>query len=214
MKSWEFVLRKPLGLLVAAALASVAIPVALAPAAMAAAPALTTLSSDKVFKDNAATGIDLPNGTGLLRIASSTGLPTNITSADFDVIATAYQAEEDGRFWDITVKLKAGHSFKAGISASWHCPGHGSKGGKPSTSPKSSEPSESTAPAAPVGDDSAPTTDEVAPTAAPTETSAPAPGSGDVIGAPVQAAPAGGSTPQVPFTPAGGVDTGFGFLAS
>jgi hypothetical protein len=205
MKSWEFVLRKPLGLLVAAALASVAIPVALAPTAMAAAPAPTTLSSGKLFKDNVATGIDLPNGTGLLRIASSTGLPTNITSTDFDVIATAYQAEEDGRYWDVTVKLKAGHSFKVGISASWHCPGRRPKGGKTSTSAAAS-----TETTTPVGDESAaPTTDE----AAPIETSAPAQGWGDVVNAPVQAPPAGGSTPQVPFTPAGGVETGYGFLA-
>jgi hypothetical protein len=228
-ESLEFVLRKPLGRLAAAVLASIAIPLALAPVALASTPALTTLSSDKAFKDNVASGIDLPDGTGLLRIASTTGLPTNITSKDFDVIETAYQAEEDGRFWDVTVKLKEGHSFKKGdVTASWHCPGHGAKDSetkksestttKP-TSTKTTKPttttkptSTTTKPTSTTGETTSTTVHTT--TSAPTKTSAPAPGGGDVVDAPVKpAAPAGRSTPQVRFAPVGGVETGFGFLA-
>jgi hypothetical protein len=228
-ESLEFVLRKPLGRLAAAVLASIAIPLALAPVALASTPKLTTLSSDKSFKDNVASGIDLPDGTGLLRIASTTGLPTNITSKDFDVIETAYQAEEDGRFWDVTVKLKEGHSFKKGdVTASWHCPGHGAKDSetkksestttKP-TSTKTTKPttttkptSTTTKPTSTTGETTSTTVHTT--TSAPTKTSAPAPGGGDVVDAPVKpAAPAGRSTPQVRFAPVGGVETGFGFLA-
>jgi hypothetical protein len=228
-ESLEFVLRKLLGRLAAAVLASIAIPLALAPVALASTPALTTLSSDKSFKDNVASGIDLPDGTGLLRIASTTGLPTNITSKDFDVIETAYQAEEDGRFWDVTVKLKEGHSFKKGdVTASWHCPGHGAKDSetkksestttKP-TSTKTTKPttttkptSTTTKPTSTTGETTSTTVHTT--TSAPTKTSAPAPGGGDVVDAPVKpAAPAGRSTPQVRFAPVGGVETGFGFLA-
>ena len=217
-------MRKPLGRLAAAVLASIAIPLALAPVALASTPALTTLSSDKSFKDNVASGIDLPNGTGLLRIASTTGLPTNITSKDFDVIETAYQAEEDGRFWDVTVKLKEGHSFKKGdVTASWHCPGHGAKESESTTtkptSTKTTKPttttkptSTTTKPTSTTGETTSTTVHTT--TSAPTKTSAPAPGGGDVVDAPVKpAAPAGRSTPQVRFAPVGGVETGFGFLA-
>jgi hypothetical protein len=223
-ESLEFVLRKPLGRLAAAVLASIAIPLALAPVALASTPALTTLSSDKSFKDNAATGIDLPDGTGLLRIASTTGLPTNITSKYFDVVETAYQAEEDGRFWDVTVKLKEGHSFKKGdVTVSWHCPGHGLKESREpnessttkSTPTKTTKPTKPTTTTKPTSttSETTPTTGQTT-TSAPTKTSAPAPGGGDVVDAPVKpAAPAGRSTPQVRFTPVGGVETGFGFLA-
>jgi hypothetical protein len=229
-ESLEFVLRKPLGRLAAAVLASIAIPLALAPVALASTPALTTLSSDKSFKDNVASGIDLPDGTGLLRIASTTGLPTNIMSKDFDVIETAYQAEEDGRFWDVTVKLKEGHSFKKGdVTASWHCPGHGAKDShetkeseSTTTKPTSTKTTKTTTTTKPTSTTTKPTsttgettsTTVHTTTSAPTKTSAPAPGGGDVVDAPVKpAAPAGRSTPQVRFTPVGGVETGFGFLA-
>jgi hypothetical protein len=230
----EFVLRKPLGRLAIAVLASIAIPLAVAPVALASAPALATSSAVKSFKDNAATGIDLPNGFGILRIASATGLPSQIKSSHFDVVEKAFQAEEDGRYWDVKVKLKDGHSFKKGdVKASWHCPGHGPKPTKTptSTKPPHSSPTKTTSPTKPTPTSTtAPTTPPVetsttAPTtdAPVTSTTKPAPGGGDVVDCPVKPAPvpekpAGGTAPstkpaQVPFAPVGGVETGFGFLA-
>jgi hypothetical protein len=220
-------LRKPLGRLAVAVLASIAIPLAIAPIASAAAPALATSSSSvSSFKDNIATGVDLPDGKGLLRIASSNGKPSNITSKDFDVIDT-YQAEEDGRYWDVTVKMKDNKSFKKDkLSASWHCPGHEPK--PTSTSQKPPKSTESTSKSHPSKTTTPPTKEKPTPTSAPTSSSpvATAPtevtttpgnggGGGDVVNCPVTpSAPAGGSTPQVPFTPVGGVETGYGFLAS
>jgi hypothetical protein len=223
----EFVLRKPLGRLAIAVLASIAIPLALAPVALASAPALTTSSNVNSFKDNDATGIDLPDGFGILRIASTTGLPSNIISKHFDVVEKAFQAEEDGRYWDVKVKLKEGHSFKRGdVTVSWHCPGHGQKPPTKTTSPTSpttSSKHHSTTPTTP----SKPTESTPATSAQPTKASespvtttpsVPAPGSGDVVEAPVRPAPSGGTAPvakaQIPFTPVGGVETGFGYLAS
>jgi hypothetical protein len=233
----EFVLRKPLGRLAIAVLASIAIPLAVAPVALASAPALATSSAAKSFKDNAATGIDLPNGFGLLRIASATGLPSQIKSAHFDVVEKAFQAEEDGRYWDVKVKLKDGHSFKKGdVKASWHCPGHTppkstSKTPKPPKPPV--PPVEDTKPPVPPVEDTKPPVPPVEETTKPAEPSSevpvtsptkPAPGGGDVVDCPVKPAPApekpaGGTAPatkpvaQVPFAPVGGVETGFGFLA-
>lgn len=225
-------MRKPLGRLAIAVLASIAIPLAVAPVALASAPALATSSASKSFKDNAATGIDLPNGFGILRIASATGLPSDIKSSHFDVVEKAFQAEEDGRYWDVKVKLKDGHSFKKGdVKASWHCPGHGPKPTKtPSSSTKPPKP-----PTTPPTSTShkPPTTPPTTPpvetsTSKPdvpaTSTSKPAPGGGDVVDCPVKPVPvpekpAGGDAPatkpaaQVPFAPVGGVETGFGFLA-
>jgi hypothetical protein len=226
----EFVLRKPLGRLAIAVLASIAFPLSVAPVALASAPALaTSSSSDKSFKDNAATGIDLPNGFGLLRIASSTGLPSKITSAQFDVVEKVFQAEEDGRFWDVKVKLKDGHSFKKGdVKATWHCPGHGSNPTtttkttttEPPTSTSTSKPSETATPTEPSEPTLTTSPVETSTSAPVTSATTPAPGGGDVVDCPVRPAPApaGGAAPvavpaQVPFAPTGGVETGFGFLA-
>jgi hypothetical protein len=207
-------------------LASIAIPLAIAPIASAAGPVLATSSASvSSYKDNVATGVALLESKGLLRIASSNGKPTNITSTDFDVV-DIFQAEEDGRFWDVTVKMKGDKSFnKDKISASWHCPGHQPKptkttthkptSDKPTTShPTKTETTKPTTPAPTSETTPAPTSDATSPTVAPTEVP-PAPGGGDVVNAPVTpSAPAGGSAPQVPFTPVAGVETGYGFLAS
>lgn len=221
-------MRKPLGRLAVAVLASIAIPLAIAPIASASTPALATSSSSaSSFKDNVATGIDLPGGKGLLRIASSNGKPTNISSKDFDVVDT-YQAEEDGRYWDVTVKMKDNKSFKKDkVTTSWHCPGHQppptkttTKTTKPTKSSETTKPTKPTETTKPTKPTETTTTSPVntpteTTTVAPTTTTAPAGGGGDVVNAPVTpSAPSAGSTPQVPFTPVGGVETGYGFLAS
>jgi hypothetical protein len=207
-------------------LASIAIPLAIAPIASASAPALATSSSSVgSYKDNVATGIDLPDGKGLLRIASSNGKPTNISSKDFDVVDT-YQAEEDGRYWDVTVKMKDNKSFKKDkVTSSWHCPGHQppptktpTKTTKPTKSSETTtptKPTRTTAPPTKTTETTPPPVSETTTTVPATTTTAPAGGGGDVVNAPVvPSAPSAGATPQVPFTPVGGVETGYGFLAS
>jgi hypothetical protein len=169
----EFDLRKPLGRLAAALLAGVAIPLAIAPSAFATGPALTVDQPNdpastvgKEFKDNTASGVDLANGTGILRIASAAGVPTNITSKFFDVIDGPYQAEEDGRFWDVTVKLHKGHDFKkGGVDVSWHCGGHSPKPPKESKKPTSAPATTST----PATSDAPPTSETPIATVTPTE---------------------------------------------
>lgn len=130
----EFVLRKPLGRLAIAVLASVAIPLSFIPTASAADQYNAPSVSVSAFVDNSATGVDIGGGFGMLRINSSAGEPLDITSADFEVVGTVSQAEEDSRAWEAKVRFKGQKSFaKSKPSVTFHCGGGG--GYPPPTKP-------------------------------------------------------------------------------
>lgn len=119
-------MRKPLGRLAIAVLASVAIPLSFVPAASAADQYNAPSVSVSAFVDNTATGVDLGDGFGMLRINSTAGIPEDITSADFTPVGKAYQAEEDARSYEVKVQFKGHKSFKKDKpSVTWHCGGGG-----------------------------------------------------------------------------------------
>jgi hypothetical protein len=235
-ESWSFVLRKPLGRLALAVLASVAIPLSFVPAASAADQYNAPSVSASAFVDNTATGVDLGDGFGMLRINSTAGFPEDITSSDFTIVGKAYQAEEDARSYEVKVQFKGHKSFKKDKpSVSWHCgggghqpPTHPTKPTKPtSETPTTSETTPSTSDTTPSDTtSSSPTSDtsttETTPSAPDSTTETTTPSAPDTTSstpvdttssAPTSAATTttsapGGGTVTCPVKPVGTIPTG------
>jgi hypothetical protein len=106
----------------------------------------TTTPEAPPYVDDVGFGIDFGNGYGAVVIACAAGEPTNLRSADFDVVEGPYQEEQDGRYWDFVVQLHDGKTFASGtITADWECGpsmpqgGGASGGGAPVTPVAGSE---------------------------------------------------------------------------
>ena len=76
--------------------------------------ARATTPQEPPYQDNIAYGIDLANGQGLLVIACAAGQPTDVSSADFDLMEGPHQDGTDGRYWGWLVKFHKGSSFATG----------------------------------------------------------------------------------------------------
>jgi hypothetical protein len=232
----EFVLRKPLGRLAVAVLASVAIPLSFIPAASAADQYNAPSVSVSAFTDNTATGVDIGGGYGMLRINSTAGEPLDLASADFEIVGTVFQASEDSRSWEAKVRFHGTKSFKKNEpSVSWHC-GGGGHPTKPTRPTKTKPTTPSTTVTTPSTSDTTPsdTSSATSPTDTPstsespsssattppsdTTTAAPTsdttPPSGGTVTCPVK--PVGSSTPSGPqqvVRPVKAPETGFGGMA-
>jgi hypothetical protein len=108
--------------------------------------ARATTPQEPPYQDDTAYGIDLANGQGLLVIACAAGQPTDVSSADFDLMEGPHQDGTDGRYWGWLVKFHKGSSFATGtVQVDWKCgadkpvqtpvkPGGGAGAGAPGVS--------------------------------------------------------------------------------
>ncbi|WP_297547546.1 hypothetical protein [Amycolatopsis sp.] len=171
-------MRKPLGRLAVAVLASVAIPLSFIPAASAADQYNAPSVSVSAFTDNTATGVDIGGGYGMLRINSTAGEPLDLASADFEIVGTVFQASEDSRSWEAKVRFHGTKSFKKNEpSVSWHC-GGGGHPTKPTRPTKTKPTTPSTTVTTPSTSDTTPsdtTTTSAKPTTSDTPTSSETP---------------------------------------